>query len=232
MRVPQALQRPRLFSVALSAAPLLGALVASRRPGAMLVGPDEESAQWVAQAAQAHGLAAFQAHLGSEGNPRTFALEQPGTTGMLGAEISPYTQQPLHIRYPQADVDRLFDAAQQAIEPWAGAGIEQRIGVLMEVVERLYADHLFELTHAVMHTAGQSFNMAYAGSGVNALDRAIEALVYAEQAMRASGKSGLSDAEVEDYVRRFLPAYELWRADAELSVTLDAQRRPTPGHTS
>ena len=43
--------------VALSAAPLLGALVARRRPGAMLVGPDEESAQWVAQAAQAHGLA-------------------------------------------------------------------------------------------------------------------------------------------------------------------------------
>jgi phenylacetic acid degradation protein paaN len=36
-----------------------------------------------------------------------------------------------------------------------------------------------------MHTAGQSFNMAYAGSGVNALDRAIEALVYADQAMRA-----------------------------------------------
>ena len=56
--------------------------------------------------------------------------------------------------------------------------------------------------------------------------------IEAEQAMRASGKSGLSDAEVEDYVRRFLPAYELWRADAELSVTLDAQRRPTPGHTS
>jgi phenylacetic acid degradation protein paaN len=36
-----------------------------------------------------------------------------------------------------------------------------------------------------MHTAGQSYNMAYAGSGVNALDRGIEALVYAEQAMRA-----------------------------------------------
>jgi phenylacetic acid degradation protein paaN len=134
--------------------------------------------------AQAQGLAAFQAHLGADGIARAFDLDQPGTIGTLGAEISPYTQQPLYIRYPQADVDSLFDAAQQAIDPWADAGIEQRIGVLMEVVERLYADHLFELTHAVMHTAGQSFNMAYAGSGVNALDRAIEALVYAEQAMR------------------------------------------------
>jgi hypothetical protein len=40
-----------------------------------------------------------------------------------------------------------------------------------------------------MHTAGQSFNMAYAGSGVNALDRGIEALVYADQAMRAAPSS-------------------------------------------
>ena len=41
--------------------------------------------------------------------------------------------------------------------------MQQRIGVLMEVVEVLYRDHLFELTHAVVHTTGQSFNMAYAG---------------------------------------------------------------------
>ncbi|MFN4103109.1 MAG: ribose-phosphate pyrophosphokinase-like domain-containing protein, partial [Tepidimonas sp.] len=41
---------------ALSAAPLLGALAAQRRPGALLLGPDEESAQWVRQAADAAGL--------------------------------------------------------------------------------------------------------------------------------------------------------------------------------
>jgi phenylacetic acid degradation protein paaN len=135
--------------------------------------------------AQARGLAAFKAHLGSDGISRAFALDQPGTIGVLGAEVSPYTQQALGIRYPQAGIDALFDAAPRAITSWAGAAIEQRLGVLLEVVERLYTDHLFELTHAVMHTAGQSFNMAYAGSGVNALDRAIEALVYAELAMRA-----------------------------------------------
>jgi phenylacetic acid degradation protein paaN len=53
------------------------------------------------------------------------------------------------------------------------------------VLDVIYREHLFEITHAVMHTAGQSYNMAYAGSGVNALDRGIEALVYAEQAMQA-----------------------------------------------
>ncbi|HHC73361.1 MAG TPA: ribose-phosphate diphosphokinase [Thiotrichales bacterium] len=42
--------------VNLSAAPLLGRLVAERRPGALLLGPDAESAQWVASAAGAGGL--------------------------------------------------------------------------------------------------------------------------------------------------------------------------------
>lgn len=43
--------------LALSAAPLLGRWVAQQVPGALLVGPDEESGQWVAAAAQAAGLA-------------------------------------------------------------------------------------------------------------------------------------------------------------------------------
>ena len=137
-----------------------------------------------AATAQALGLAAFQAHLVGE-TPRPFSLDQPGMIGSLGEEISPYTQAALGIRYPQADVDQLFTAAEGAITPWSAASIETRIGVLMEVVDTIYREHLFEVAHAVMHTAGQSFNMAYAGSGVNALDRAIEALVYADQAMRS-----------------------------------------------
>jgi len=43
-------------AVVLSGAPLLADLIAQRRPGALLVGPDEESAQWVAQAAARHGF--------------------------------------------------------------------------------------------------------------------------------------------------------------------------------
>jgi phenylacetic acid degradation protein paaN len=133
-----------------------------------------------AEAAQAKGLAVFKAHLGGR-----FALEQPGRVSDIGEEISPYTQQPLGITYPQADIHTLFDAAEAAMPTWADATPETRIGVLMEVLDVLYRAHLFEIAHAVMHTAGQSFNMAYAGSGVNALDRGIEALVYAKQAMDA-----------------------------------------------
>ncbi|MEI6759163.1 MAG: aldehyde dehydrogenase family protein, partial [Betaproteobacteria bacterium] len=137
-----------------------------------------------AAAAQASGLAAFQAHLGQD-QPRFFELGQPGTVGTLGEEISPYTQRPLGILYPQADPDRLFEAAGRAMTDWAQAPIDERIGLLLEVVDTIYREHLFEIVHAVMHTAGQSFNMAYAGSGVNALDRAFEALVYAHQAQHA-----------------------------------------------
>lgn len=47
---------PAREAIALSAAPLLGAWIAAHRPGALLLGPDSESAQWVTQAASAQGL--------------------------------------------------------------------------------------------------------------------------------------------------------------------------------
>lgn len=43
-------------AIVLSGAPLLADLIAQHRPQALLVGPDEESAQWVAQAAARHGF--------------------------------------------------------------------------------------------------------------------------------------------------------------------------------
>ncbi len=134
-----------------------------------------------AEAAQARGRAAFEAHR----QRGRFVIDQPGVQDWVGEEVSPYTQAPLGIVYPRSDLDTLMASAEAAMPAWAQASIETRLGVLMEVLQTLYRDHLFEMTHSVMHTAGQSYNMAYAGSGVNALDRGIEALVYAEQAMRS-----------------------------------------------
>lgn len=137
--------------------------------------------------AKAAGLGAFEQHLK---NGR-FVLDQPGVQHWVGEEVSPYNQAALGVLYPQSDIDSLFGAAAQAMDSWAQASITERIGVLMEVIDVIYRDHLFEVLHAVMHTAGQSYNMAYAGSGVNGLDRSIEALVYAEQAMRSVAPSAL-----------------------------------------
>ncbi len=47
---------PASNTLVLSGAPLLSDLIAAHRSAALLVGPDEESAQWVAQAAERHGL--------------------------------------------------------------------------------------------------------------------------------------------------------------------------------
>lgn len=43
-------------AVVLSGAPLLAELIASHHKNPLLIGPDEESAQWIAQAAQGHGF--------------------------------------------------------------------------------------------------------------------------------------------------------------------------------
>jgi ribose-phosphate pyrophosphokinase len=53
---------PGRRGISLSAAPLLGEWIAQQLPQALLVGPDEESAQWVQQAAAAHGLDCAIAH--------------------------------------------------------------------------------------------------------------------------------------------------------------------------
>jgi ribose-phosphate pyrophosphokinase len=47
---------PVAQATVLSGAPLLADLIATHLPQALLVGPDEESAQWVAQAAARHGF--------------------------------------------------------------------------------------------------------------------------------------------------------------------------------
>jgi phenylacetic acid degradation protein paaN len=75
----------------------------------------------------------------------------------------------------------------------------------MEIVDRLY-DGIFESAQAVMHTAGQSAPMSYAGSGTNALDRGVEALAYARQAL-------LDVPETSQWERRFGSAVIRLRKD-------------------
>ena len=53
-RLEQAIPVPQ--AVVLSGAEPLADLIAQRRPNALLVGPDGESAQWIAQAAARHGF--------------------------------------------------------------------------------------------------------------------------------------------------------------------------------
>jgi len=154
-------------------------------------------------AALERGETAFRALLG-----RRFELDQPGEVGRLGGEISPYTGQPLGIDYPRADADALYDAARAAMPAWAAAGPEARVGVCLEIVHAWFAE-LPVLLHAVMHTAGQSYAMSYAGSGTNALDRGIEAIVYAHQAMSAVTPAALWERRFGSATIRLQKRYRL-----------------------
>ena len=105
----------------------------------------------------------------------------PGIVEWHGEEVSPFTQRPLDIQYPVCDPEQLLTAAQQGSAKWGKAAPELRVAICLEIAQRMY-ERNFEMAHAVMHVAGQSYTQAFSGSGPNALDRGIEALAYASQA--------------------------------------------------
>jgi len=123
------------------------------------------------------GKRAFEARLG-----HPFELDQPGEAGRLGREVSPYTQQALGIDYPAIEVDSVCKAAVQAMNTWRGVEPDKRAAICIDLLKSL-EQRSFENTWATMHTAGQSYMMGFVGSGANALDRGLEAVVYAHKAM-------------------------------------------------
>jgi phenylacetic acid degradation protein paaN len=138
--------------------------------------PESPSGKIYGEAAAADGKAAFDARLGTP-----FALEQPSSGEAAGSERSPYGIA-LGVRYLAPDVDTLLAAARAAGEAWGAASVETRTGVALEALARLNA-RSFEIGHAVMHTTGQAFVMAFQAGGPHAQDRALEAVAYAYDEM-------------------------------------------------
>ena len=93
------------------------------------------------------------------------------------AESSPFGID-LGIDYPATDVDTVIADATAAMREWGKATPAVRAGVCLEILDRLSSSS-FQMGHAVMHTTGQSFLMAFQAGGPHALDRALEAVAYA-----------------------------------------------------
>ncbi|MFD6434777.1 phenylacetic acid degradation protein PaaN [Streptomyces venezuelae] len=118
------------------------------------------------------GKAAFDALQGTR-----FDLDQPGTDDWVGGEVSPYGPE-LGITYPHPDIDTLLPAMRAGMRAWRDAGAEMRAVVCLEILSRISA-RTHEFAHAVMHTSGQAFMMAFQAGGPHAQDRGLEAVAYA-----------------------------------------------------
>ena len=106
-----------------------------------------------------------------------FALDQPGQTGWMDSERSPYGPR-LKVSYPVCDARALIDAGSRATIEWQKIGPAGRTGVCLEIIERLN-QRSFELAHAVMMTTGQGWMMAFQAGAPHAQDRALEAVAQA-----------------------------------------------------
>ncbi|MER7814415.1 phenylacetic acid degradation protein PaaN [Streptomyces sp. NPDC096153] len=134
--------------------------------------PHPEHPKAYGETGAADGLAAYKALLGSR-----FELDQPGTDGWTGGEVSPYGPE-LGIEYPHPDLDVLLPAMRAGMAAWRDAGPETRALVCVEILSRISA-RTHEFAHAVMHTSGQAFMMALQAGGPHAQDRGLEAVAYA-----------------------------------------------------
>ncbi|WP_212993225.1 phenylacetic acid degradation protein PaaN [Actinoplanes auranticolor] len=134
--------------------------------------PESPSKSVYGEDAAPAGERAFRALLGTE-----FPVEVPGASGTVATERSPYGIA-LDIRYPKGDPAELIAAARAATPGWRAAGPQGRAGVAAEILHRINA-RIFEIAHAVQHTTGQAFVMAFQAGGAHAQDRGLEAVAVA-----------------------------------------------------
>ncbi|NQZ11087.1 MAG: phenylacetic acid degradation protein PaaN [Algicola sp.] len=155
---------------------LEGGLTAITERGFWTVYPEIPSGKIYGATAKADGQSAYEARLN-----KPFTLNQPGSTGTIGSETSPYGFE-LGITYPKVDIDKLLPQMQAELPAWRNAGIETRTGICLEILDRLN-EASFEIGLSNMHTSGQGYAMAFQAGGPHAQDRGLEALVYAYRAM-------------------------------------------------
>ncbi|MFW5416161.1 phenylacetic acid degradation protein PaaN [Nocardiopsis sp. CNT-189] len=144
--------------------------------------PESPSPKVYGEGAAAAGEAAFQGYLGKD-----FPLDQAGSGDRVITERSPYGL-PLGVGYPRAGADELIAASAAAARSWARTGPDERAGVCLEILDRINK-RSFEMAHAVQHTSGQAFVMAFQAGGPHAQERGLEAVAYAHDMITGYGRT-------------------------------------------
>ncbi|WP_256988519.1 phenylacetic acid degradation protein PaaN [Bordetella genomosp. 9] len=138
--------------------------------------PESPSPRNYGETAGDAGKQAFESLRGAD-----FPLQVAGADRMAGGERSPFGFD-LHISYPRLNPEPLVAASGRALGSWRHAGPRAWVGVSLEILQRLNRAS-FEIAHAVQHTTGQGFMMAFQAGGPHAQDRGLEAVAYAWQEM-------------------------------------------------
>ncbi len=146
--------------------------------------PEVPSGKIYGESAKEDGERAFNAQIGS-----SFDLPSHPEDNRVGAEVSPWGPE-LRVSYPAAGVEALVAASQAAGKAWGSASPEEWVGVCLEILTRLNRLS-FPMAHAVMHTTGQAFPMAFQAGGPHAQDRGLEAVAMAWSEMDRTPRRGV-----------------------------------------
>nr|WP_321456569.1 phenylacetic acid degradation protein PaaN [uncultured Cohaesibacter sp.] len=146
--------------------------------------PEIPSGRFYGETAKDDGQQKFDRLIG-----KYFSIANHPETHRVGLEDSPWGK-PLKISYPAADVATLLDASKKAAPVWSEASVETRVGILLEALVRLNAMS-FLMGHAVMHTTGQAFPMAFQAGGPHSQDRGLEAVAAAWAEMTATARDAI-----------------------------------------
>ena len=150
--------------------------------------PESPSPRVYGESAAADGQAAFEGLL-----HRRFDLGQPGTTGWVATERSPWGPE-LGVEYPHAGRRR---SCSPPSEPRSARGATPARSPAPRCASRCSrgsTPRASRSRNAVMHTSGQAFVMAFQAGGPHAQDRALEAVAFAYEEQtrtprRPSGRS-------------------------------------------
>ncbi|MFB6549305.1 phenylacetic acid degradation protein PaaN [Streptomyces sp. NPDC056405] len=135
--------------------------------------PESPSTSVYGSQAPELGETAFRAHIG-----KPFDLVgHPGDGLVDVGEVSPYGLG-LGVSYPKVSVEQALVATKAGAPAWRAADPDIRAGVAAEILVRLNAAS-FEIAHAVHHTTGQPFVMAFQAGGPHAQERGLEAVAHA-----------------------------------------------------